>query len=142
MKRGQTPEEPSARVFCRWPGCEHKFKRKQELERHTLTHHLPPLICCPHPSCSWRGTLKHELKKHMDKRCGKKAKMDPRLYKVFDAKWIFDYMYEDSTDAPTDFNAEVMLTYVLDFVKERGIELRKTKLWGDPWGRKSKGQRR
>jgi hypothetical protein len=78
----------------------------------------------------------------MDKgQCGKEAKLDPGLYKIFDAKWILDWIYEDSsTETLVNFNLSVVLTYVRDSVEERAMELRKTELWGDAWGRQPKGR--
>jgi hypothetical protein len=121
---------------CRWPGCQQQFTRKQELERHTLSLHLPCSFCCPHPSCSWRGTRKDELIKHVTKgRCKcKGAKLNPRQYKIYDAKCILDWIYEDSTLV----NSSVVLAYVLDMVRERAMELRKTELWR---GHQLKGRR-
>lgn len=74
-------------------------------------------------------------------RCGKEAKMYPRLYRIFDAKCILDWIYEDSTETLVDFNSSVVLAYVQDLVRERGIELGKTELWRDLWGRPLKGRR-
>jgi hypothetical protein len=78
-------------------------------------------------------------------KCDEKTKMDPELYKIFDAKWIFDYIYDDD---PTDrsvtvnFDPNVVSLYVVDFIRERAMELHKTMLWGDPstWGRQPNGR--
>jgi len=129
-----------ALYYCRWPGCQQQFTRMQELGRHTSSLHLPCSLCCPHPSCPWRGTRKDELIKHVTKgRCGKEAKLDPVLYKIFDAKCILDWIYEDSTETLVNFNSCVVLAYVLDLVRERAMELGKTELWRGLWGRQRRG---
>ena len=78
----------------------------------------------------------------MDKEgCSKEAKMDPGQYKIFDAKWIFDWIYEDSTETLVVYDWNVVLTYVVDLVEERAMELGKTELWqNDAWGRQPKGR--
>jgi hypothetical protein len=73
-------------------------------------------------------------------KCGEEVKMDPELYKIFDAKWIFDYIYEGPIGTPVNLDPTVILSYIFGFVQERAIELHKTDLWGDPWGRQPKGR--
>jgi hypothetical protein len=75
-------------------------------------------------------------------KCDEEAKMDPELYKIFDVKWIFDYIYDDPTDTSVNFDPNVVLLYVFDFIREKAMELHKTMLWGDPsaWGRQPKGR--
>jgi hypothetical protein len=75
-------------------------------------------------------------------KCGEVDKIDPEMYKIFDAKWIFDYIYDDPTGTSANFDPNVTLLYVLDFIRERAKELQKTTVWGDPsaWGRQPKGR--
>jgi hypothetical protein len=75
----------------------------------------------------------------MKGKCGE-AKMDPEQYKIFDAKWIFDHIYDDPNSTSVNFDPNVILSYIFGFVQERAMELQKTDLWGDPWGRQPKGR--
>ena len=58
---------------------------------------------------------------------------------IYDPKWIFDFIFDTSTDTLTESRLKVATDYALDFVGERGMELQKTELWGDLWGRQLKG---
>ena len=117
-------------VFC--PECREQVGyRQQNLKRHILSVHLPCWIYCPNQSCTWRGTRKEELNKHIDKeQCGPKPERDQ--YQIYDTRLILGWILED--DVP--FN--VAVGYALDFVGERAIELGKVEAWRDLWGRQSR----
>lgn len=126
----QTPPISAANqrpVFC--PECREQVgHRQQNLKRHILSMHLPCWIYCPHPSCTWRGTRKEELNKHVDKeQCGPKPERDQ--YQIYDTRLILGWILED--DVPLN----VAVGYALDFVGERARELGKVEAWRDLWGR-------
>ncbi|KAF8271978.1 hypothetical protein EI94DRAFT_1796627 [Lactarius quietus] len=53
---------------CPYPACSNgTWGRKQELERHVLTH-LPNHIYCPHRRCGWTGSRRYALKEHYEKK--------------------------------------------------------------------------
>ncbi|KAI0003325.1 hypothetical protein BJV74DRAFT_524693 [Russula compacta] len=126
-----TAEQPP--LFC--PECREQVGyRQQNLKRHILSMHLPCWVHCPHPSCSWRGTRKEELDRHMVKEnCGPRPERGQ--YQVYDTKLILSWILEDNTPV------EVAARYALDFVGERAKELGKEEAWKDLWGRPSQGRR-
>ena len=127
---------PKPPVICPW--CYDEFPRRQELERHSLSLHLPCWICCPRRSCPWRGSRKEELMKHIEKQpCAKEVK--PEEFIIYDTKWLFNFIFDNSIDTPTDHRLKAATDYALAFVGERMMELQKTELWGDLWGRQLKG---
>lgn len=114
-------------VLC--PECkEHVGYRQQELRRHLLSIHLPCWICCPYPSCTWRGTRKEELKKHLIKdKCGPRPVREQ--YQIYNTNLILGWILEDDTPV------QVAASYALDFVRERARELGKVESWSNLWGR-------
>lgn len=111
------------------PECKEQVGyRQQELRRHLLSNHLPCWICCPYPSCSWRGTRKEELKKHLIKdKCGPMPEREQ--YQIYNTNLILGWILEDDTPV------QVAASYALDFVGERARELGKVESWRNLWGR-------
>ena len=50
---------------CTWPGCGHVFTRKQHLEDHVNLHRRIKPYPCQDPECSYRGTSKNNVRRHM-----------------------------------------------------------------------------
>ncbi|KAI0270782.1 hypothetical protein BGY98DRAFT_1009841 [Russula aff. rugulosa BPL654] len=116
------------------PGCkEHVGYRQRELRRHLLLVHLPCWICCPYPSCTWRGTRKEELRKHWIKdKCGPRPEQprpEQEQYRIYDTDLILGWILEDDTPV------QVAASYALGFVGERARELGKVESWSNLWGR-------
>ena len=106
-------------------------------------------MCCPVPTCSWRGSRKDELIKHLqgNKECGPHAKLDSEACIIYDKKMILDCMYEDSPDTAIDLNSRLKVAQdlALDLVRERAKELQKDSkdLWGDDaWGHRHRSKGR
>ena len=114
-------------VLC--PECKEKVGyRQQVLRRHILSAHLPCWICCPYPSCSWRGTRIEELKKHLIKdKCGPMPEQEQ--YQIYNTNLILGWILENDTPV------QVAASYALGFVGERARELGKVELWSNLWGR-------
>jgi hypothetical protein len=117
------------------PVCKQKgFKRKQELERHIASRHLPNWIYCSSPSCpsDWRGNRKEEFKKHTEKgQCQRGPSHGPEQaqYKIYEPKLIAGWIIEDHA------SFEVAESYALDFAREKAIELGKEEVWRNlGWG--------
>ena len=53
---------------------------------------------------------------------------------IYDPKSIFGFIFDVSTDIPTESRWKVATDYALALVEERMMELRKTELWDDLWG--------
>jgi hypothetical protein len=122
-------------AFCLW--CKKKFGRKQELKRHILSFHLPYWICCPHPSCPWRGARTEDLRKHTRKgQCGPEAQ--PEQYKIYEPKRILDGIFNDYDDTSINLKLFFAEMDAVELVLERAVELQKVELWKDPWGRRPK----
>jgi len=77
--------------------------------------------------------------KHIQKKpcAGKEVK--PKEFMIYDPKWLFNFIFDNSIDTPVDCRLMVATDYALAFVGERMMELQKTELWGDLWGRQLKG---
>jgi len=72
------------------------------------------------------------------KSCGTEVNLKSEEFMIYDPKWIFDFIFDDSTDTPTESRLVIGLNYALAFVGERMMELQKTELWGDLEGRQLK----
>ena len=136
MAQASSASRTKPPAICPW--CGDEFLRRQEVERHSLSTHLPCWLFCPHPSCSWRGSRKEEFKKHITKKpCIAETK--PEEFMIYDPKWIFDFIFDISTDTPINSRLKVGEEYALSFVGERMMELQKPEPWDDLWGRRLKG---
>jgi hypothetical protein len=102
--------------------------RPQDLRRHMLAIHLPYCLFCPVPLCRWRGAHKDQFKKHLQV---SHPGDDREPGSIYDTKLVLGYIEEGS---PVQ-NVE---KFVLDFVAERAIELRKVEEWEDLCGRREK----
>jgi hypothetical protein len=117
------------------PVCPASVRRPQDRKRHKLSH-LPHWLQCLEPGCSWRGGRWEHLKKHHLKvHPSSSRELDTRKSMIYDP-WP---LVEEMTDA-TAFENAIMIAIAL--VEARGEELKKSRLWGDIWGRKKRGPRR
>jgi hypothetical protein len=141
LAQASSASPPKPPAICPW--CGDKFLRRQEVERHCLSAHLPSWLFCPHPSCPWRGSRKEELKKHVDKKlCATSTETKPEDFMIYDPKWIFDFIFDKSIDTPIISRLRVGEEYAIGFVGERMMELQKTETWvasDGLWGRRLKG---
>ncbi|KAI0000211.1 hypothetical protein BJV74DRAFT_822252 [Russula compacta] len=110
--------------FC--PKCTAQFRRRQELERHILSRHLPWWLHCPHPACPWRGYRTQDLHNHLAiGRCGGvNPGWRPEECKTYDTKLVVGWILEGST------TVDVAAEYAHDLVGERARELGKIEMWG------------
>lgn len=92
---------------------------------------------CPGATCTWRGTRKEELRKHVDKgQCLSLEEEKHEQYMIYEPKLILDCIFEDTgIVTPSTSKLEVATMYALAFVAERAMELQKTEMWEDLWGR-------
>ena len=126
---GTTKRSP---VLC--PECKELVGyRQQELKRHLLSIHLPCWICCPYPSCTWRGSRKEELQKHWIKdKCGPRPEQprpEREQCQIYNTDLILGWILEDDTPV------QVAASYALEFVEGRARELGKVESWSNLWGR-------
>lgn len=67
------------------------------------------------------------------KSCGTEAKLEE--FMIYDPKWIFDVISDNSINTPTESKLMTVMDYALAFVGERMLELQKEDLWDDLYGR-------
>ena len=79
--RTDTPSVPS--LAC--PVCMGRmWPRKQELQRHMLSH-LPSSLYCPFPRCPWRGNRNDNLRTHWQiMHAGFRQAPEPKHSKIYD----------------------------------------------------------
>ncbi len=108
------------------PVCGDVPTRGQDLRRHILSVHLPDWICCPHSDCSWRGSRKDVLYKHLkdsDKKCGSLPE-SVEQYTIYDTELTLRSLLIDCVPF------ETVETFVLGWIEERARELNKIDVWG------------
>ncbi len=120
----------------RWqcPICSESFPRRQERDRHQLTH-VPYFIHCPLPHCAWRGNRAGSFKKHWQQE-------DHRSYHE-------DYGPTPERSQIETFDPWVILNQIINgtislregedhaifLVQMKAYELQKPSMWMYPWGR-------
>ncbi|KAI9455343.1 hypothetical protein BJY52DRAFT_651475 [Lactarius psammicola] len=120
----------------RWqcPMCPESFPRRQERDRHELTH-VPYFMHCPLPHCAWRGNCADLFKKHW-------RQEDHRSYHEH-------YGRTPERSQILTFDPWVILNQIINgaislheggiqaifLVQMKAYELQKPSMWIDPWGR-------
>jgi hypothetical protein len=102
----------------------------QELKRHLLSIHLPDCLYCPHPRCKWRGHRKDDLKLHLTthpNRLKCASKLSPEQYSIYDVDLILSWILDDNEPV------EKVARFALNFVFERGLELKRVEEWANLW---------
>ncbi|KAI9437698.1 hypothetical protein H4582DRAFT_295472 [Lactarius indigo] len=132
-----TPPTTATRI--RWPCriCLASFPRRQERDRHELTH-VPYFIHCPLPHCTWRGNRADLFKKHWQQE-------DHRSYheyygripersqiETFDPWLILKQIINGAISLREGEDQAIVSVQV------KAYELQKPGMWLDPWGRNKK----
>ena len=107
------------------PVCGEVTQRNQNLRKHILDVHLPDSICCPHPACSFHGSRRETLYKHIEvsKECGGKPQWVDQ-YEIYDTEFIVHMLLIDTHPF------EIVETLALGLIGERARELEKEDAWG------------
>ncbi|KAI0250309.1 hypothetical protein BJV78DRAFT_1283272 [Lactifluus subvellereus] len=136
-QEAQTSTTPAARqssMLC--PKCGKSYVRRQEVERHLMSLHLPDWIGCPDLHCFWRGDRPEEFNKHLSKRHGcNLSNVERNQYEIYDRDNILRHILDQQQ------SVDVMAGYALNFVGRMALELGKTEWLNDPWGRPGKRAR-
>ncbi|KAH9022562.1 hypothetical protein EDB85DRAFT_1995797 [Lactarius pseudohatsudake] len=120
----------------RWqcPICWESFPRRQERDRHELTH-VPYFIHCPLPHCTWRGNRADLFKKHWQQvdHCsyhGYYGRAPERSQiETFNPSLILNQITNGSI-SPGEGEAQAIF-----LVQMKAHELQKQSMLMDPWGR-------
>ena len=67
--------DPSLKHQCQWPGCQHIFALRKDLNRHQITHVKPDqanYYRCPNPQCNKSFPRADNCHRHTTKHCRKK----------------------------------------------------------------------
>jgi len=81
--------QKGARFKCSSPGCSKTFRRRQELNRHISSMHLPNLpdsIYCRQAGCDWTGDRLEELRSHFSNRHPGIPLLEEERYRIYDAR--------------------------------------------------------
>lgn len=105
--------------------CQTPCGRQQELQRHTLSLHLPRWLHCPHWPCPWRGRRREEFRTHLNIHPGTDPEVEPCL--VYNTRMVLDWI-KDGT------SVETAAGYALSFVSEKARELGFEEEWKNLWG--------
>ncbi|KAH9069737.1 hypothetical protein EDB83DRAFT_397443 [Lactarius deliciosus] len=122
------PSEPKPRVHC--PVCRVTSKRRQERDRHLLTH-LPCWIACSIGSCLWRGDridmfTKHLFEKHQT------TESHGHGYQLYDTQLFVDGLVKRT------ISIEDAKQLAIAKVEAIALVIGKPEFLEDPWGRKGK----
>lgn len=114
--------------------CTESFTRRQERDRHELTH-VPYFMHCPLSHCTWRGNRASSFKKHWQR-------ADHRNYhehyghtpersqiQTFDPWLILNQIINGAISLR---EGEVQ---AIGLVQVKASQLQKPSMWKDPWGR-------
>jgi hypothetical protein len=115
--------------------CPESFHRRQEQERHRLTH-VPYFLHCPLPHCEWRGNRANLFKRHWQQE-------DHRSYheqyghnpeqsqvETYDPLLILNQLINGAISLSEAEEQAIVLVQV------KAYELQKPSMGRDPWGRK------
>ncbi|KAI9455346.1 hypothetical protein BJY52DRAFT_651669 [Lactarius psammicola] len=129
-----SPPVTSTRNRWQCPICQELFPRRQERDRHELTH-VPYFMHCPLPHCAWRGNRANLFKKHWQQE-------DHRSYhghyghtpewsqiETFDPWVILNQIVNGAISLREGEDQAIVL------VRGKALELQKPSMWIDPWGR-------
>jgi len=114
------------------PICFASLGRSQDRKRHILSH-LPQWLQCPDPGCAWRADRWEVLKKHLRSvHPSGSPKLDKQKSRIYDPWPLVDEILRGTTPA------EVARACAISAVKERAVELGKSRIWRDSWGRRGR----
>jgi len=133
-----TPLVTTTRNCWKCPICPNSFPRRQERDKHELTH-VPYFMHCPLPNCAWRGNRADLFKKHWQQE-------DHHAYhehygghtpdgsqtETFDPWVILNQIESGAISLSEGVNQAIVLVQV------KAYELQKMNVWTDPWGRSRK----
>ena len=132
------PKRPSHDSGKCCPICHASLGRSQDGKRHKVSH-LPHWLQCPDPGCSWRGDRWGNLRNHRLKihkvRPSSSQELDKCKAVIYDP-WP---LVEEITD---DTSLESARKNAISLVEKKAVEVGKSGLWRDFWGRKRKGTRK
>jgi hypothetical protein len=112
------------------PICSVPLGRSQDRKRHILSH-LPHWLYCPDPGCSWRGDRWETLNKHRRMvHPSKSQESDKNIVIIYDPRPLVQGIIQGAIPI------EDAKAFAISMVEGKALELGKSGLWGDLWGRK------
>ena len=134
MQTSQTSADRPSSMLC--PKCRKSYLRRQEVERHLMSVHLPDWIGCPYPNCLWRGDRTEEFNKHLSKEHGYNlSNLERSQYEIYDRDNILHYILDGQQ------TVDVMADHALYLVYGKAVALGKAEWVNDLWGRPGKRAR-
>ena len=113
--------------------CPKSFTRRQERNRHELSH-VPCFLHCPLPHCAWRGRRAGLFRKHWEKEDHRSYHehygRTPRRSQIqtFDPWMILNQIISGDISSHEGEVQAILL------VQAKACELQKPAMWMDPWG--------
>lgn len=118
--------------LCPAPGCLQSFCRRQDRNRHLLTH-LPHWIHCPHPGCPWRGDRLSLFRRHWDRdndHPSSSRDLDDRQFRTYDPRPLVGKIEKGS------LSIQDAKKYAILMVRKKALDIGQPELYENPWGRK------
>lgn len=132
--KASAPKRPAHDKDKCCPICHASLGRSQDGKRHKLSH-LPHWLQCPDHGCSWRGGRWENLRNHRLKvhkvHLSSSQELDKCNSVIYDPWPLVEEITDDTT-------LEKAKKSAISLVEKRAVEVGKSELWGDFWGRKRK----
>ncbi|KAH9961579.1 hypothetical protein BC827DRAFT_327709 [Russula dissimulans] len=135
--KAPTPKRRTNHAKKRCPVCLASLGRPQDRERHMLSH-LPYWLYCADPGCSWRGGRWEALNRHR-RNAHPSSSQEP--VKGDASAIIYDPWPLVKGIIVGDVPLEEARKYAVSMVEKKALELTKSELWKDFWGRKGRRSR-
>jgi len=135
--KAPTQKRRTHRANERCPVCLASLGRLKDRERHVLSH-LPKWLHCPNPSCPWRGDRWEALNIH---RRNAHPSNSQEQVKSDASSIIYDPWPLVKSIITNDISLEEARKRAVLMVEKRALELTKSGLWEDFWGRKRRRPR-
>ena len=119
-------------LVCPVLACVISCKRRQDLERHVQSAHLPYWVFCSSSGCQWRGDRLDKFQSHLSTHDnGQSLPAEEQEYQIYNVKMVLSWIRDSSGDDAIS----IAQKFAVDLVKERALELGKQQWLDDPWGR-------
>jgi len=135
--KAPTPKRGAHDANKRCPVCLASLGRPKDRERHVVSH-LPQWLHCADPGCSWRGDRWAALNRHR-RNAHPSSSQEP--VKCDASSIIYDPWPLVKGIIAEDTSLEEARKHAISMVEKRALDLTKSGIWGDFWGRKRRRPR-
>ncbi|KAH9168839.1 hypothetical protein EDB89DRAFT_1559534 [Lactarius sanguifluus] len=109
------------------PACTTHFNRRQDCDRHIVTH-LPHWIHCPFPNCTWRGNRVKPFEIHWENDHGSYGHIPGReQFEIFNTQ---EFVNQIKAGTPLS----VVMDSAIERVRAMAHQLGKMSMSTNPWG--------